>query len=100
MTDEEATRILALRAEGVKIGTIARIMGKNDGNLRKWVARREEGFTPPRTYTDEDLLTILRMTDEGYTSRQIAETLNTTRNAVLGLIYRIKKESADAEAVT
>lgn len=96
MTEEEKARAKELRAQGCRIGTIARLMNKHDGNLRKWFERQSRP-NPQRQYTDQEILDALRMKDEGKAHSEIAAHMRTTRNAVSGLMHRIKQEEKAAE---
>tara|TARA_R110002153_G_scaffold97383_1_gene232113 strand:+ start:683 stop:868 length:186 start_codon:yes stop_codon:yes gene_type:complete len=47
-----------------------------------------------RGWTDDNILDALWMRDEGYSSIQIGKHFGVTRNAVIGMLYRVMKESA------
>tara|TARA_R110001606_G_scaffold26208_1_gene84590 strand:- start:168 stop:356 length:189 start_codon:yes stop_codon:yes gene_type:complete len=45
-------------------------------------------------WTDDDILEVLWMRDEGYTFQQIGKRFGVTKNAAIGLLHRVMKESA------
>ena len=45
-------------------------------------------------WTDDDILEVLWMRDEGYTFKQIGDHFGVTKNAAIGLLHRVMKESA------
>ncbi|PZQ99188.1 MAG: hypothetical protein DI533_00325 [Cereibacter sphaeroides] len=45
-------------------------------------------------WTDRELLTALQMTGEGMSARQVAKALGRSRNAVLGVLMRLRDEYA------
>lgn len=52
-------------------------------------------FTPPRAWTDEELLTMLHLHDhEGLSDAKVAAVMGTTKGAVIGLRHRIREANA------
>ena len=47
------------------------------------------------TWTDETIKAMIAMREQGYSATQIAASLGTTRNAVLGKIFRVKADGTE-----
>ena len=45
-------------------------------------------------WTDDDILEALWMRDEGYTFKEIGAHFDVTKNAAIGVLHRVMKESA------
>ena len=47
-----------------------------------------------KAWTDDDILEALWMRDEGYTFKEIGAHFGVTKNAAIGVLHRVMKESA------
>ena len=45
-------------------------------------------------WTDDNILEALWMRDEGFTMREIGNHFGVTKNAAIGMLHRVMKESA------
>lgn len=46
-----------------------------------------------KAWTDDDILEALWMRDQGYTFKQIGKRFGVTKNAAIGVLHRVMKES-------